>query len=304
MYKLDLNILTFFLIFYIYCFMGWCFESLYVSAKSKKWVNRGFMKGPFLPIYGCGAVIILFSTIPVMSSPVLVYILSFIAATVLELATGIVMEKLFKVKYWDYSGNFMNYKGYICIKSSITWGFMGMLVTYIINEPVAKFIDSLNVWISALIVVILTVIFVFDFVKSFKAAYDMREIIMSSERLMNELKEIKIQIAEAIEEKKGQASEKRDEVVADIKEKINTALSYTEIDELIIEKIEDFKKLDMEDYVNAWKEKAGAMKEKIAALDINKIAFLRRNPSAKSRIGREIREFMKKRTEREKSKTY
>lgn len=300
MYKLDLNILTFFLIFYIYCFMGWCFESLYVSAKSKKWVNRGFMKGPFLPIYGCGAVIILFSTIPVMSSPVLVYILSFIAATVLELATGIVMEKLFKVKYWDYSGNFMNYKGYICIKSSITWGFMGMLVTYIINEPVAKFIDSLNVWISALIVVILTVIFVFDFVKSFKAAYDMREIIMSSERLMNELKEIKIQIAEAIEEKKGQASEKRDEVVADIKEKISTALSYTEIDELIIEKIEDFKKLDMEDYVNAWKEKAGAMKEKIAALDINKIAFLRRNPSAKSRIGREIREFMKKRTEREK----
>ncbi len=298
MYKLDLNILTFFLIFYIYCFMGWCFESLYVSAKSKKWVNRGFMKGPFLPIYGCGAVIILFSTIPVMSSPVLVYILSFIAATVLELATGIVMEKLFKVKYWDYSGNFMNYKGYICIKSSITWGFMGMLVTYIINEPVAKFIDSLNVWISALIVVILTVIFVFDFVKSFKAAYDMREIIMSSERLMNDLKEIKIQIAEAIEEKKGQASEKRDEVVADIKEKISTALSYTEIDELIIEKIEDFKKLDMEDYVNAWKEKAGAMKEKIAALDINKIAFLRRNPSAKSRIGREIREFMKKRTER------
>lgn len=300
MYQLDLNILTFFLVFYIYCFMGWCFESLYVSAKTKKWVNRGFMKGPFLPIYGCGAVIILFSTIPVMSSPVLVYILSFIAATVLELATGMVMEKLFKVKYWDYSGNFMNYKGYICIKSSITWGFMGMLVTYIINEPVAKFIDSLNVWISALIVVILTVIFVFDFVKSFKAAYDMREIIMSSARLMNDLKEIKIQISEAIEEKKEQASEKRNEVAAEIKEKISTALSYTEIDDLIIEKLEDFKKLDMEDYVNEWKEKAGAMKGKIAALDINKIAFLRRNPSAKSRIGREIREFMKKRTEREK----
>lgn len=280
--------------------MGWCFESLYVSAKTKKWVNRGFMKGPFLPIYGCGAVIILFSTIPVMSSPVLVYILSTIAATVLELVTGIVMERLFKVKYWDYSGNFMNYKGYICIKSSITWGFMGMLVTYVINEPVAKFIDSLNVWISALIVVILTVIFVFDFIRSFKAAYDMRKIIMSSARIMNELKEIKIQITEAIEEKKEHASEKRSEVAAEIKEKISTALSYTEIDELIIEKIEDFKKLDMENYVNAWKEKAGVMKEKIAALDINKIAFLRRNPSAKSRIGREIREFMKKRTEREK----
>lgn len=280
--------------------MGWCFESLYVSVKTKKWVNRGFMKGPFLPIYGCGAVIILFSTIPVMSSPVFVYILSFISATVLELATGIVMEKLFKVKYWDYSGNFMNYKGYICIKSSITWGFMGMLVTYVINEPVARFIDSLNVWISAVIVAILTVVFVFDFIKSFKAAYDMREIIMSSARLMNELNEIKIQIAEAIEEKKEQASEKKNEVAAEIKEKISIALSYTEIDDLIIEKIEDFKKLDMEDYVNAWKEKAGAMKEKIAALDINKIAFLRRNPSAKSRLGREIREFMKKRGEKEK----
>lgn len=301
MYQLDLNILTFFLIFYIYCFLGWCFESTYVSIKTGKWVNRGFMKGPFLPIYGCGAVIILFSTIPVMNNPLFVYLLSFIGATVLEFVTGVVMEKLFKVKYWDYSGNFMNYKGYICIKSSITWGFMGMLVTYIINEPVAKFIDSLNIWISAFIVAVITVIFAIDFIKSFRAAYNMREIIISSAKLMNELNEIKMQISEAIEVRKEQASEKRSEVIAEIKEKIGEALSYTEIDEIIIDKLEDFKRLDMEDYVNMWKEKAGDMKEKISALDVKKISLLRRNPSARSKIAKEIKNFMKKKEDDKKN---
>ena len=144
MYTLDYNILTFFMIFYIYCFLGWCFESTYVSINSKKWVNRGFMKGPFLPIYGAGAVIILFVTIPAMSNPLLVYILSVISATVLEYFTGIAMEKFFKVRYWDYTKDFLNYKGYICLKSSITWGFMGLLITYIVNEPIARFIDSLS----------------------------------------------------------------------------------------------------------------------------------------------------------------
>lgn len=293
MYQLDLNILTFFLIFYIYCFMGWCFESLYVSVKTKKWVNRGFMKGPFLPIYGFGAVIILFSTIPVMSNPVLVYIFSFISATVLEFATGLVMEKFFKVKYWDYSGNFMNYKGYICIKSSIAWGFMGMLITYVINEPVAKFIDSLDFIISAFIVAILTAVFMFDFVRSFKAACNMREIIMNSTKLMNELNEIKMQIIDSIEDRKEHANEKRNEAAAEIKEKIINALSYAEIDDLILEKLEDFKKLDMEEYVNVWKEKAENMKEKFSAFNIKKTAIIKRNPSAK--LGNEIKEFMKKR---------
>lgn len=293
MYNLDYNLLTFCLIFYVYCFLGWCFESIYVSLNSKKWVNRGFMKGPFLPIYGSGAVIILFATIPVMFSPLLVYVMSVFAATVLELITGIVMEKLFKVKYWDYSNNFLNYKGYICLKSSIAWGFMGLLVTYVINEPVAGFINSVDKILLGVLVGVISVIFVYDFVVSFREAYNLRDMIMSNEKLMKELNELKVNIAVAV----GEASDRRDDVLEEIKEKIDTALSYTEIDDYILDKFEELKKLEIDDYFELWKEKTDALKARIEKLDLKKIAILKRNPTARSKRGfeREIREFLRKR---------
>lgn len=292
MYSLDLNILTFFLVFYIYCFMGWCFESVYVSIKEKRWVNRGFMKGPWLPIYGSGAVIILFSTIPVMESPFLVYILSVVGATVLELITGIGMEKLFKIKYWDYSKCFMNYKGYICLKSSVTWGFMGMLATYVINEPVAKFIDSIDTRGEAVITAVVSVVFVADFVRSFRAAYNLKEIIMSNTKLMEDLGRIKLQIteaidtgreqfAEAVDAGREQAAETKNAVVREIKSSIEKALSYTEMDDVLTEKFEELKNLNLEDHLNAWREKAEEAKNKIAAANKIKREIVKRNPGAK-----------------------
>ncbi len=247
------------------------------------------MKGPFLPIYGTGAVIILYVTVPVMFNPILVYVVSVLAATVLELLTGIAMEKMFKVKYWDYSNNFMNYKGYICLKSSITWGFMGLLVTYIINEPIANFINFVSTVFIAVVAVIITVVFVYDFVVSFREAYDLRSLITDNEKLMKEINEIKVNIAVAV----GDANYKKDELVAEVKEKIETALSYTEIDDFILEKLEELKKLEIEDYINAWKEKTNALKERIENVDLKKISILKRNPTAKSRLGfvREVREF-------------
>lgn len=239
------------------------------------------MKGPVLPIYGAGAVIILFVTMPFMENPFLVYIFSFLAATVLELVTGIVMETLFKVRYWDYTKNFMNYKGYICIKSSITWGFMGVFITYVVNEPVASFIDSLSRLITSLVVAVCTVIFALDFVQSFRAAYNLREMILNNERLIKELNELKINIAVAVT----QAENVKEEVVAGIKYKIDTALSYTEIDDYILDRIEEFKKLDVDDYILQWKEKANLLKSRIEMLDKSKIAMLKRNPSAKSKFG-------------------
>ena len=91
------------LLFYLYCFMGWIWESCYVSLKNHKWVNRGFLKGPLLPIYGSGAIVVLISTLVVQKNLVLVFIIGMIAATILEYITGALMEKLFHVRYWDYT---------------------------------------------------------------------------------------------------------------------------------------------------------------------------------------------------------
>ena len=100
------------LFFFIYCFFGWIWESCYVSAKERKWVNRGFLHGPLIPIYGFGALAVLFAAIPVRDDLVLVYIFGMVGATLLEYVTGAVMEKIFKVRYWDYSGQPLNLNGH------------------------------------------------------------------------------------------------------------------------------------------------------------------------------------------------
>lgn len=105
--------------FYLYCFFGWIFESTYVSLKQKRFVNRGFLRLPMLPLYGSGAVMMLWVSIPFQDSLILTYISGVIGATVLEYVTGYVMERLFKVRYWDYSNQPFNIHGYICLSSSI-----------------------------------------------------------------------------------------------------------------------------------------------------------------------------------------
>ena len=101
------------LLFYFYCFIGWIWESVYVSLGKHKWVNRGFLKEPFLPIYGSGAIVVLLSTLTVENNLILVFVIGMIGATILEYITGAVMEKIFHVRYWDYTDKPFNVNGHI-----------------------------------------------------------------------------------------------------------------------------------------------------------------------------------------------
>lgn len=94
---------TWLFFFYFYCFLGWVWETCYVSVLKAKWVNRGFMRGPFLPIYGSGAIVVLIFTLPFRTNAGLVFLVGMTSATLLEYFTGVVMEKMFHVRYWDYS---------------------------------------------------------------------------------------------------------------------------------------------------------------------------------------------------------
>lgn len=99
------------LYFFFYSFVGWIWESSYVSILTKRLTNRGFLTGPMLPIYGSGAVVMLCATYPVQSSDIGIFLLGLIAATILEYVTGVVMETLFQVRYWDYSDKKFNIQG-------------------------------------------------------------------------------------------------------------------------------------------------------------------------------------------------
>ena len=106
--------------FYFYCFVGWCIESAYVSVRTRKLTNRGFMRGPFLPLYGSGAIMMLVVSMPFQDNILMVYAAGCVGATVLEYVTGVIMEALFKVRYWDYTKNKFNFQGHICLGTSLS----------------------------------------------------------------------------------------------------------------------------------------------------------------------------------------
>ena len=138
------SLLQWMLFFYIYCFFGWIIESTYVSVCTGNWVNRGFMRGPVIPIYGTGAVIVLFAVIPFRTSPILVFIVGTVAASILEFVTGFVMERIYKVRYWDYSDKPFNLCGYICLFNSLCWGVLSILLIYLVHSWIEKGVLFLN----------------------------------------------------------------------------------------------------------------------------------------------------------------
>lgn len=121
------------LVFFLYCVLGWCFETTVVSVKQRHFVNRGFLRGPMLPIYGFGAVLLLHVSLPLYDRPAALFFASMVAATIFEYIVGVVMEKLFKVKYWDYSEHRFQFRGYICLQSSLCWGFLGLILARFIH---------------------------------------------------------------------------------------------------------------------------------------------------------------------------
>lgn len=176
--------------FYLYCFFGWCFESAYVSVKSRKLVNRGFMRGPFLPLYGSGAIMMLVVSAPFQDNLLLTYIAGVIGATALEYVTGVMMEALFKVRYWDYSDQPFNYKGHICLSSSVAWGFLTILMTRVIHKPIEQFVLAIPMRTLACVTGIMTVYIVADFTLSFKAAMELRDILVRLQKVKEEVERL------------------------------------------------------------------------------------------------------------------
>ena len=176
--------------FYFYCFFGWVFESTYVSIKTKHLVNRGFLRLPLLPLYGSGAVMMLWVSLPFRDSLVLTYLSGVAGATVLEYVTGYVMELLFKVRYWDYSSQKWNLNGYICLSSSIAWGFLTILMTEVVHRPVADFITAWPPMLTIVLVFAVTVVFLYDLNYSARRAFALGKSLEALTKLRGELKDI------------------------------------------------------------------------------------------------------------------
>lgn len=129
--------------FMIYSFLGWAMESTYVSINAKKWVNRGFINGPFCPIYGTGALLILLALKPVSDSILLLFLGGFVIATVVEYLIGLILEKLFHATWWDYSQKPFNIKGRVCLERSVEWGVLTAFVMRVVQPVIADFVAAI-----------------------------------------------------------------------------------------------------------------------------------------------------------------
>lgn len=178
------------LYFYIYCFLGWIFESCYVSALKKHWVNRGFLRGPMLPIYGSGAVMMLVVSEPFKDNYVLAYFAGVIGATALEFVVGAALEAIFKIRYWDYSDQRFNFKGYICLSSSIAWGFLTIAMNAWLHPAILSVLEPIPITLQQIITVLITIGISIDTVLSVKDALELRDIILRLEEAKEEVERL------------------------------------------------------------------------------------------------------------------
>lgn len=121
------------MVFFLYSFVGWIWEVLLCRVTRHRWINRGFLSGPVLPIYGFGALGMLFVCLPVKESVGKVAIVGALAASVLEYAAGWLLVRFVHVRYWDYSSQRLNLNGHICLLSAMTWALFSVVVVCVLH---------------------------------------------------------------------------------------------------------------------------------------------------------------------------
>ena len=152
--------------FIIYSIIGWLIESVYKSFLQKKWVNTGFLNGPICPIYGVGALMMHFFLDKYKMNAVLVFLFGFIILSIWEYIVGLILEKAFNTKYWDYSENKFNIQGRVCLFNSTVWGVLSLLFIYWWHPFISEKIDMIPQNILIIAVSILSAYIVGDTIQS------------------------------------------------------------------------------------------------------------------------------------------
>jgi uncharacterized membrane protein len=182
----------YFYIFYcfiIYSFMGWCLEVIYILYTEKRFVNKGFLYGPLCPIYGVTAVILIIVSYFVKDNLFYLFLEGFIIGSLVELITGYILAKLFHMKWWDYSNELVNIKGYVCLKFSVMWGALTIIFIKIIHPPVNLFVTFILNMKSEVIYNIVLIALVSDIAITINSLIQFRRFLIELYNIKNEIKE-------------------------------------------------------------------------------------------------------------------
>lgn len=226
------------LLFIVWSFIGWAIEVCAHALKMGEYSNRGFLSMPICPIYGFGVLIITILLHPFMDIPILMFICSSLICTAFELFVGVTMKMIFHNVWWDYSDEHFNFKGYICLKTSILWGLGCLIVEYCAEPQIEWLVDSIPTTAGTVFIGVMGVLIIIDCSNSVAAVYKLnlrlKEISEISEKMYNSSQKLGKVLADtaltavdkgseaaaAIYAKRIEGEEKAAELRNDIKENI------------------------------------------------------------------------------------
>lgn len=214
---LEYSVLDYIFYFFFFSFIGWFFESCYCSLRPKKWINRGFMRGPICPIYGTGGLVMLIALVPLRDltenlyiNELAIFVAGAILCDVVEFMTSYIMEKLFNARWWDYSNKKFNIQGRICLTHTLYWGTCSCLFVFIL-EPVMNLylVGQVSESSRNILTYIFLTVFAFDLLDTVIHALGIRNISSTFMKLSEEISEFAIQVYTTV----GGKSEKETEVL-------------------------------------------------------------------------------------------
>ena len=172
-------VIKYILLFFIYAFIGWCIEVVAKIIDDRKFVNRGFLIGPILPIYGIGVLLILLVT-KQGDNFIIVFLKAIGVCSILEYFTSWIMEVFFKTRWWDYSRRKFNINGRICINTMLPFGILGLLVVYVLNPFFTYIIDHSPYVLNVIITGIFVFFILLDFIITLKLLFKIKKKIRTS----------------------------------------------------------------------------------------------------------------------------
>lgn len=178
------NLINYFIFF---SFIGWIWESIYVSVTEHRIVNRGYVTGPFCTIYGVGGIFMTVTLQPFKDNLIMLFLLAVVFTTTLEYVTAVVMEKLFHTSWWDYTMEKFNYKGRISLKSSLAWGFASLFLFNVLIPFVNRLMSLFPERAGRIAIRVIAVIYIIDFVFATIAAVDVSKQIAKLDQMLDEL---------------------------------------------------------------------------------------------------------------------
>lgn len=200
---LTYSIAIYFLLFIIYSIMGWIMEVTCKSIEAKKFINRGFLIGPYCPIYGWGAIFITILLQKYTNDWIILFLISIITCGILEYLTSYVMEKIFHARWWDYSRRKYNINGRVCLETLIPFGILGLVIMYITNPFIVSNLQKIPESILNNISIVILTIFLVDSIISLKIVSNVRSTSskLNKENLKDNTEEITAKVKEILRSK-------------------------------------------------------------------------------------------------------